>query len=652
MDTDSYNEMKRLEKLDEMRRAFQSILGSHIGLLVAFFMVILAGFLALFYVRAKSSSSRYEAKVILHYHPVKTKNIQPYNDKYVMHILNRESLRRQFTADLTNGNGNLSGSGAHNIKIEQEGRQNDYFVISLAAATEKDAVEFVNKLGEFCIRAYISERQANLEETKSMLESKRAEFSAQMAQVAKELNDLNFTAVMVAPERNYEYLQNRLTTEKAELSRQMAVLAALEQRRKVLEESKADVHPALLPNIARILEYQEDLGKIRQELKRVKELYTSQNPKVMALEGRLRSLEEEFHGFLESQGLAVDDLALLESAPTVLTELDEVNAELGSLQAKFEVQQQLVTSLEQEIVEFNEKYPLRQQLIRQQGKFFDVIAALDESLADIAYLEPMADKELFLGESAHDAVEHLPFTKESISLAVLGAVMVTCFLTFVLLLLGYRYGRMSSESEVEGLANSHYLGILPSTNSMLPDGLSERLFFSGVSHQFNAVEPRPQVVLVGRLPGGELRKKFISAFAEDCQGEEEEPVLVLELVEAGTFKTPADRDLHRCSLVVYSGVKGYVPVENTNYLNPREEAKLRQDMLLLRKMFHLICLVKPTPLTQDGVFLEQVATACDAVVVAIGMRKTPRRLVRRLQELQDKVRLTVMTVLSGRVKSC
>ena len=652
MDIDSYNEAKRLEKLHEMRKVFQSILGSHIGLLVTLFVVVLAGFLVLSYVKAKYSMTRYEAKVILHYQPVKTKNIQPYNDKYVMHILNRVSLRKQFMVDLANGDGEQSGGGAHNIKIEEESRQNDCFIISLSAATEKDAVEFVNKLGDFCINAYIGERRANLEATKTVLEGKKEEFSAQMAQVSKELNELNFTAVMVAPERNYEYLQNRLTTEKAELSRQMAVLAALEQRQKVLEASKADVHPALLPNIARILEYQEDLGKIRQELKRMKELYTSQNPKVMALEGRLQALEEEFHGFLESQGLAVDDLALLESAPMVLKELDEVNEELGSLRAKFEVQQQLVTSLEQEIVEFNEKYPRRQQLIRQQGKFFDAIASLDESLADIAYLEPMADKELFLGESAHDAVEHLPFTKESISLAVLGTVMVTCFLTFVLLLLGYRYGRVSSESEVEGLANSHYLGILPSTKSKLPDGLSERLFFSGVSHQFNAVEPRPQVVLVGRLPGGELHQEFISAFAEDCQGEEEEPVLVLELVESGTFKIPVDRNLRRCSLVVYSGAKGYVPVENTNYLNPREEAKLRQDMLLLRKMFHLICLVKPTPLTQDGVLLEQVATACDAVVVAIGMRKTPRRLVRRLQELQDKVRLTVMTVLSGRVKSC
>ena len=652
MDADSYNEVKRLEKLDEMRKAFQSILGSHIGLLVILFVVLLVGFLSLFYVKAKSSRARYEARVILHYQPVKTKNIQPYNDKYVMHILNRESLRKQFTADLTNGDGDQSGNGAHHIKIEQEGRQNDFFVISLAAATEKDAVFFVNKLAEMGVSAYIEERRANLETTKTMLEGKKSDFSAQMAEVSKELNELNFTAVMVAPERNYEFLQNRLTTEKAELSRQMAALAAREQHRKVLEESKADVYPSLLPNITRIIEYQEELDKVRKELRRVKEIYTSQNPKVVAVAGRLEALEEEFRGFLKSKGLDVDDLTFLESAPAVVKELDKVNSELASLQAKFEVQQKLVASIEEEIIEFNEKYPRRQQLVRQQEKFFDAIAKLDETLADITYLLPMVDKELFLGESAHDAAEHLPFTKESISLAVLGAVLVTCFLAFVLVLLGYQHGRVSSESEVESMANFRYLGILPSADSKLAEGLSDRLFFSGVSHQFNAVEPRPQVVLAARLPGGELRKEFISAFAEDCQGEEGGPVLVLEVVEAGTFKIPADRNLRRCSLAVYSESMGYVPVGNLNYLTPREETKLRQDMLLLRKMFHLVCLVKSTPLTQDGVFLEQVATACDAAVVAIGMKQTPRRLVRRLRELQGKVRLTIMTVLSGRVKNC
>ena len=652
MDTDSYNELKRLEKLDEMRKAFQSILGSHIGLLVTLFVVVLAGFLALFYVKAKSSRARYEAKVILHYQPVKTKNVQPYNDKYVMHILSRESLRKQFAADLASEDGEWSGSGVHHIKIEQEGRQNDCFIISLASATEKDAVFFVNKLAELGVSAYIEERRTNLETTKKMLEGKKEDFSAQMAQVSKELNDLNFTAVMVAPERNYEFLQNRLTTEKAELARQMAALVAREQERKVLEESKADVYPALLPNISRIIEYQEELSKVRQELRRVKEIYTSQNPKVVALAGRLQSLEEEFHGFLKSKGLDVDDLTFLESAPAVVKELDKVNSELASLQAKFEVQQKLVASIEEEIVEFNDKYPRRQQLVRQQEKFFEAIAKLDETLADITYLLPLAEKELFVGEGAHDAAEQLPFTKESISLAVLGAVLVTCFLAFVLLFLGYRYGRVSSEAEVEGLASSRYLGILPTADSKLAEGLSERLFFSGVSHQFNAVEPRPQVVLLGRLPGGEMSKNFISAFAEDCQGEEAEPVLVLELVESGSFKIPADRDLRRCSLVFYSGGKGYVPVENTNYLTPREETKLRQDMLLLRKMFPLVFLAKHTPLTQDGVFLEQVATACDAAMVAIGMKKTPRRLVRRLQELHGKVRLTIMTVLSGRVKNC
>ena len=650
MDTFSHNEQKRLEKLDEMRKVFQSILGSHIGLLLTLFVLVLAAFLTLFYIKAKHSGGRFEAKVTLHYQPVKTKNVQPFNGKYVMHILSRESLRKQFAEDLTDEDGGASGSGAHDVKIEQVGRQDDCFVISLAAATEKDAVEFVNKLAELCISAYTAERRASLATRKEMLEGNRRDFSSTIGQVTQELNELNFTAVMVSPEHNYEHLQTRLSGEKATLAKQKASLQALEQYRRKLEESKAEVYPALLPNISRINEYQQMLGQVAQELQSARERYTAQNPRLKTLENRQRALEKEFHDFLESKGLAVADLEFLESAPAVVRELDKVNEELSSIQAMCEVQERLVASLENEIVEFNEKYPKRQQLVRQQGKLFDAIATLDETLADIEYLAPLVERELFFGEAAHGGHELTPFTKENITLAMLGAVLATSLMAFLIVSAGYRWGKISRETEVESLPNSQYLGILPSAQSKLSEGVSDRLFFSGVSHQFLASDPLPQVVMLGRLPGGEVRKEFISAFAEDCRGEEEQPVMVLELVESKGFKIPADRDLHRGALVLYSGDKGFVPVENTNYLTPHEEARLRQDMLTLRKMCRLVCLVKPTPLTRDGVFLEQVARSCDAAVVAIGMKRTPRRLVRRLQELQDKVRLKVMTVLSGRIK--
>lgn len=652
MDTFTKNEQKRLEKLEEMRSAFQAILVAHIGFLATVFVAVLAGCLVFFYQKAKTSSVRYEAQVTLHYQPKQTKNVQPYNSQYVMSILSRQALRRQFANEVNNVNEAQSFSGAHDIKIEQVWKQNDAFVISLASATERDAVGFVNKLAELCTAAYAQERMANLVKLKDVMMEKKNDFAAEMDEITQQLEALNFTMVMVSPERNYEGMQGRLSGERTSLARLEANVKALESKRKALEESKADTYPALLPNIGRIREQQEEIEKIRKELEVARERFTERNPKVVALEKRLAASEQAFHDFLETKGLAVDDLEFLESAPALVKELDQVNEELGALELSLELQRKVVASLENDLKEFNEKYPKRQQLVKQQGKLADAMGKLDETLADINYLEPFVDDELFVGEVATGASEKLPFTKETISLATFGAVMVTGVLAFLVVLLGYRFGTISSEKEVEGLSETRYLGILPNAKSKLDSEVSARIFFSGISHQFNAVEPVPKVVLLGSLAGGEIPPGFVKAFAEDCAGEDEKKVLVLELVEAKRFKIPADRDLHRGALAVYTDAKGYVPVEYVGFLQPKEEAKLRQDVLLLGKKYDLICVVTPGQLPEDGVFLEQVATFCDAAVLAVGMKRTPRRVVRKLNDLQEKNPMKVMTVLSGRVKNC
>ena len=640
-----------MQKLEELRRTFQSILGSHVVLLV-FSLVVLCGcFLALFYIRAKSSNSRFSASVALHYQPKSTVNVQPYNDKYVMYVLSREAVRRQFYDSLGASGDLRDATGPQDIRIEQVFRQNNYYVVSLSAATEKDAVTFVNMLADMCTAAYDEERLSYLENWKSALEQNRQELIVQIEQINDKMAQLNVTAVMVAPEKNYEYLQNRLTSEKANLAKQEASLRALEQQYKALEKSKSDIFPLLLPNIGKIHEYQAELAKLDQEIRRLKEQFTERNPKVMAVEGRRARTEQEFHEFLEEKGLATTDMEFLESAPLVIKELDRVSGELESMRGVIDVQTKLVASLEKDLHDFNTNFPLRQDFIQQQAKLKGSLEKLDATISDINYLKPLVKDDLFVGEKARGAKEKLPFTKEAITISVLGAVAMTGGLALLLLVFGYFYGTVHGESEIDELSGLRYIGIIPSANSRLGHGESEHAFFSGVSHQFNMSKPLPAVLLIGSLPGGEMRPEFVQSFVEDCAVGEERKVLVLTLVKAAEFKIPRDPGLHRCALAIYSGSNGYLPVDDPQCLQASEEGKMRQDILLLRKLFDLICIVQEEPIDYNGLFLTQAATMCDATLLAVGVKKTPRRMLRMLQELQEKIGLSVMTVLTGRIKS-
>lgn len=653
MDTYKENEERQLQRLEELQRTCKSILSSHVVLLVTIGLLVAAAFLTMFYLRARNSTSRFTAQVALHYQPKSTQNVQPYNDKYVMHILAREAVRHQFIESLNASLDTDNNTGPKNIQIEQTFRQTNYFVVSLSAATEKDAVAFVNMFAELCILAYTDERMAYLESWKNVLEQNRNEFAAKIKENNDKMAQVEMKAVVLAPEKNYEFLQNRLTSERANLAKQEAALRAMEQQYKALEDSRGDILPGLLPNIGRIHKYQAELAGLEQELRKLRELYTDRNPKVKAVETRRLETEKEFHAFLEQNGLGVADMAFLESAPAVIKELDRVSEELESMRSVYEVQKELVASLNNDLESFVVNYPKRQELIRQQEKYASSMEKLDKTIMDINYLMPLVKNDLFIGERAQDAKEKLPFTKETISVTLLASVAITGIFALMLLVSGYFYGKVVSEEELDGLSGLRYLGIHPTANSKFEEGSSERLFFSGISHQFNMVKPLPKTLLMGSLPGGELSPEFVQAFAEDCSMGDRK-VLVLNLVQAEGFKIPVERDLHRAAIAVYSNSKGYgyLPVSNLHSLESEEERKLRHDLLLLQKVFDLVCIVQNVPLSQDGMFLRQVSMMCDGAILAVGAKKTPRRLVRQLQENQSKVGLLVMTILSGRITSC
>ena len=296
-----------------------------------------------------------------------------------------KKLRHQFIESLNASLDTDNNTGPKNIQIEQTFRQTNYFVVSLSAATEKDAVAFVNMFAELCTLAYTDERMAYLESWKNVLEQNRNEFAAKIKENNDKMAQVEMKAVVLAPEKNYEFLQNRLTSERANLAKQEAALRAMEQQYKALEDSRADILPSLLPNIGRIHQYQAELAGLEQELRKLRELYTDRNPKVKAVETRRLETEKEFHAFLEQNGLGVADMTFLESAPAVIKELDRVSEELESMRSVYEVQQKLVASLNNDLESFVVNYPKRQELIRQQEKYASSMEKLDKTIMDINY---------------------------------------------------------------------------------------------------------------------------------------------------------------------------------------------------------------------------------------------------------------------------
>ena len=96
MDFESESEQERVRKLDKLRKLCQSILRNHLLLLVISFILILSAISIFVLVAISYSPSQYLARLTLCFNPKQKGKIGQYDDRSMLRILNRQSVRLDF----------------------------------------------------------------------------------------------------------------------------------------------------------------------------------------------------------------------------------------------------------------------------------------------------------------------------------------------------------------------------------------------------------------------------------------------------------------------------------------------------------------------------------------------------------------------------
>ena len=151
MEENTDKELERLKQLDQLRKLIQLILGGRLLFLVLVFVILLAGIMAIIYLRVTRSPVRYVSRLSMHYYPKQTGKVKPYEQKFLMQMFNRPALRNNFVKGLRKKEyANTVPSGAVAVKVEKR-RNSNSFSIELKAKTEHEAVQFTNLFAKVCI---------------------------------------------------------------------------------------------------------------------------------------------------------------------------------------------------------------------------------------------------------------------------------------------------------------------------------------------------------------------------------------------------------------------------------------------------------------------------------------------------------------------
>ena len=647
MDTFSEKELERLRKLEQLRRLLQTILGSHLRALVAVFVVILTAILGTVYIKAIYSPERYEAQVILYYYPKQTKNISSYNAKYVLQVLARSTLRQQFLQE----NGFYGDDKKQAIPklmvaaIEQRNRNVDHFDIRVSSRYKSIAIDLTNAFAEYCIRAYIDDRTANLQEMKNSLLKKKNDIFMNIQRLDREKSALGAPLNSHAMEKEHEHLRARLTELQSAHTKLSLAIGSLVNRCATLKKKQEQLNPELIANEKVLRDQINAMKKIDQEIMLAENLYTEHNPKMIALISRRDTMRERLKKFMGEKKINDNDFEHFEETVELSASLKSAQDELENRREEMQVLSRELKETSERLDRLSEIMPRVSMINQQYANLQDSLNKLDASISDINYLMPLVREDLRMNEPAVAAYGMMPFSKKNIFVCVFAAISLTMVLASLTVLLEFWIGRVSSEKELAAIPEFCYLGNLPASERMFESKRQEQIVFSSICHNFQTTDIEHHIVLAGALPGGRLISSIFEAF-EWSYAMAGKRTLTIDMVLADNFDyeayPPGDT-----GIIIYSGGKGFLPVVSKHYLSPSELMLIHQDLEILRKSYDLIFIRHSSSLRHDRLFLEQIVGVCDGALLAIGAKKTSRKDLRRLTQLHKKTKLPIMTILSG-----
>ena len=637
-------EQEQLRKLDKFRKLALTMMGSHLWLISVVFALVMIALLIFIGVRGSYSPTRYLARLTLCFHPKHQSKIGQYDDKYVLRLLNRRVTREIFA---TGSNGRPDPQRkivAENISIHLDRRHPNTFFVELSAGSEKEAVACINDFANVCIQEYTKERSRDLQQWKEHLEEEKEELHQIILKLDKQIGDLLIPLQMTTPAKDQERLRNQLTELQNIRNRLTYVVENLKARKSQLESELSGVNPALLDHQMELKEFFRNLEQLDREISLASELYTEENPKMIALTSRRAAVQKRLDMFLKEKNLKSADPQSLRLAENLSGDLKTLQNELDAKLNEQKVLDGEVSDRTERLRKFQEAQPRLQWLNQQRRNQQEAMQRLDESISEINYMKMMLREDLFVNETAKAAVGNQAFSKKNLAICLFAALALTAFCAALVALFEFFFGMVADAKELNLYTEFHYLGVLPTSENMLRTPERKQMIFNTIFHNLQTLHPH--VIFTGALTGARIIPQFFE-FLKWNFALEGKRMLTIDLVLSGDFDGEEDsgEEADNTMIVTFSDGKCYLPVSSKKFLLPSELELIKNDLTFLKERYDYIFLRHAFSLRRSKLFFEQIAALCDAAMYAVGAAKTPRQNLRELLSVQFQVSIPIMTIL-------
>ena len=668
-------ETRQMQKLQMYQKlVLFTILKFKWSIIAVFVLTVIFG-ICCRYVQFKRSHHKFEGSVTLFYTPRASEEVKPLSINHVLGVFSRQQIFHQLIEEM-HLDEKQKAVLKQCIEVKLLKDQHDMFVITGVGESDEYVKQLVNTFVNIGIRNYEEYRTAELRNFLGARERRLVELQTYQKSLIERLHGLHRKYGIIHPKEEMDNVKKIQGEQNAAVAELNVKLSDIRHRFAVAQKDYTAIPANVIKHRAKLQEFINDLRKSSREYEKAKLMFAERNPRFVEAKTAYEVMKSEFETFKTQNNITGFEENMLLGIEGIINRYKETEVALNQIELSMKSLQAEIAIVKEKEVKLQHMIPEHESVEQLMATAKKNISLLLEELTRVRSNIAHVPNDIIINERVTGTKAFPMFPVKILALIFIAGVFASGLYATVIVTYDIINGKFSGIEE----ASFHkdffdVVGVIPHENAAFtPEQrkiLNNEMFYRFILRLKN----------IRTLFSCSLDGSFLSSvlFDEQFSQAKRNTILVRLIPESEVENICAN--MQKIGDFYYSdngnaGVnftdksvqhnieylhgfssgdgKGYgygygfafFPVRNLSVLEPDEISMLYNVVNELKKHYQLIRISREKPFDASCILVRQLHDICDATMLYIGKRQTPRSVLRRVLKLHDEEH-KVYAVLTG-----
>ena len=657
-------EIKQMQKLQMYQKlVIFTILKFKWSIIAVFLLTIIAGF-CFRYVQFKKSHHRYEGSITLFYTPRASEEVKPLSINHVLGVFSRQQIFHQLVEAmyLTESQRAILKQCVE-VKLLKD--QYDMFIITAIGDSEEYTKQLLNTFVNLGIRNYEEYRTAELRNFLNSRERRLQELQEYQRSLIEKLHGLHRKYDIIHPKEEMENVKKIQGEQNAAMAELNVKLTDARHRFAVAEKDYKVIPANVIKHRGKLREFISDLRKASREYEKARLMFAERNPRFVEAKTAYEVTLKDFEAFKAKNNITNFDENMLLGIDGIIRSYQETEVSLNQLELGMKSLKAEIALIKEKEAKLQHMIPEHESIERLMETASKNISLLVEELTRVRSNIAHVPNDIIINERVVSTKAFPIFPVKILALIFIAGVFVSALYTTAFVTYDIIKGKFSGIDEAVFHKDFfETVGVIPHETAMFTPEQREILnnemfyrfilrlkntrtlfscsldgsFLSSVIFDEQFTKAKRNTILVRLIPERDVEKicvnmQKIGDFYYSDNG------------NGGVNFSDKSVQHHIEYLHGFSSGDGkgygygygfaFFPVRNISVLEPDEISMLYNVVKELKKHYQLIRISREKPFDASCILMRQLHDICDATMLYIGKRKTPRSVLRRVLKLHD-----------------